>query len=102
MRTPGEGGLEKIGHIWYYTFYNLNGKQVRRSSKSPLKSVALEMLLKAQAELRRGTEPTATRKLSYEDLRQILLDDYEDKGRLGIDGEEPLITERVCNLKTVD
>jgi len=63
MRTPGEGGLERIGQIWYYTFYNLNGKQVRRSSKSPLKSVALEMLLRAQAELRKGTEPTATRKL---------------------------------------
>jgi hypothetical protein len=44
MRTHGEGGLEKIGHIWYFTFYNLNGKQVRRSSKSPIKSVAIEML----------------------------------------------------------
>ena len=29
MRTRGEGGLEKIGHIWYFTFYNLKGKQVR-------------------------------------------------------------------------
>jgi len=36
MRTRGEGGLEKIGHIWYFTFCNLNGKQVRRSSKSHL------------------------------------------------------------------
>jgi hypothetical protein len=102
MRTPGEGGLEKIGHIWYYTFYNLNGKQVRRSSKSPLKSVALEMLLKAQAELRKGTEPTTTRKLSYEDLRQILLDDYKDKGRLVMDGEDPVTTGRRGHLKALD
>ncbi|MCU1314941.1 MAG: hypothetical protein JWN63_263 [Candidatus Acidoferrum typicum] len=44
MRTRGEGGLEKIGHVWYFTFYNLKGKQVRRSSKSRLKAVAIEML----------------------------------------------------------
>ena len=42
MRTRGEGGLEKIGHIWYFTFYNLKGKQMRRSSKSRLKSVELK------------------------------------------------------------
>src|SRR5436853_4290582 len=59
MRTHGEGGLEKIGHIWYFTFYNLNEKQVRRSSKSPIKSVAIEMLQKAQEELRKGIAPTS-------------------------------------------
>lgn len=75
---------------------------MRRSSKSPLKSVALEMLLKAQAELRKGTEPTTTRKLSYEDLRQILLDDYKDKGRLVMDGEDPVITGRRGHLKALD
>src|SRR6266566_4500778 len=48
MRTRGEGGLEKIGHIWYFTFCNLNGKQVRRSSKSHLKSVEIEKLQQAQ------------------------------------------------------
>src|SRR5713226_9862730 len=83
MRTHGEGGLEKIGHIWYFTFYNLNGKQTRRSSKSPLKSVAIEMLQKAQEELRKGTEPAITRKLYYEDLRQILLDDLQGQGQVG-------------------
>jgi integrase len=102
MRTRGEGGLEKIGDIWYFTFYNLNGKQVRRSSKSPLKSVAIEMLQKAQEELRKGTQPTVTRKLYYEDLRQILLDDYKDKGKLVMDGDDPVITGRRGHLKALD
>jgi len=53
MRTPGEGGFEKIGNIWYVTYYNLQGQQVRRSSKSPLKSVAIEMLNKPKEDLGR-------------------------------------------------
>jgi hypothetical protein len=52
------------------------------------------MLQKAQAELRKGSEPTLTLKLYYEDLRQILLDDYKDKGKLVMDGEDPVITGR--------
>ncbi len=102
MRTRSGGGLEKIGRIWYFTFCNLNGKQVRRSSKSPLKSVAIEMLQKAQEELRKGTEPAITRKLYYEDLRQILLDDYKDKGKLVMDGDNPVITGRRGHLKALD
>lgn len=73
------------------TYYNLQGKQLRRSSKSPLRSVAIEMLKKAKEDLGRGTEPSISRKLKYEDLRQVLLDDYRDKGRtvttrLSLDG----------------
>jgi hypothetical protein len=47
QRSHGEGGIEKIRGVYYFTYYNLNGKQVRRSSKSKLKSVAIEMLQKA-------------------------------------------------------
>jgi hypothetical protein len=50
-RDRGEGGIEKIGEVYYYSFYNLNGKQVRRSSKSKLKSVAIEMLRDAREQL---------------------------------------------------
>ena len=50
-RNSGEGGIEKIGNVYYYSFYDLNGKQVRRSSKSKLKSVAIEMLQKAREQL---------------------------------------------------
>ena len=102
MRTPGEGGFEKIGNIWYVTYYNLQGQQVRRSSKSPLKSVAIEMLNKPKEDLGRGIEPSISRKLKYEDLRQVLLDDYRDKGRLVTDGDDPVITGRRGHLKALD
>jgi integrase len=102
MRTRGEGGLEKIGDIWYFTFYNLNGKQVRRSSKSKLKSVAIEMLHKAQEELRKGTEPTSTRKLKYEDIRSILVADYIDSGAATMKGDELFVSGRKGLLKPLD
>jgi hypothetical protein len=27
QRNRGEGGLERIGRVWYYTFYNLQGNR---------------------------------------------------------------------------
>ena len=102
MRTRGEGGLEKIGHIWYFTFYNLNGKQVRRSSKSRLKSVAIEKLQQAQKELRKGTEPASARKMKYQDIRRLLVDDYLSSGKAVMDGEEILISGRRGLLKPLD
>jgi hypothetical protein len=35
-------------------------------------------------------------------LRQILLDDYKDKGRLVMDGEDPVTTGRRGHLKALD
>jgi len=49
-----------------------------------------------------GIEPSISRKLKYEDLRQVLLDDYRDKGRLVMDGDEPIITGRSGHLKALD
>lgn len=103
MRMQGEGGLEKIGNIWYFTYYNLQGRQVRRSSKSPLKSLAVEMLDAGEkAELRKGLEPSVSRKFNYEDLRQVLLDHYGDKGRLVMDGDDPITTGRRGDVKALD
>src|SRR2546429_4908054 len=102
MRTRGEGGLEKIGHIWYFTFYNLKGKQMRRSSKSRLKSVAIEMLQQAQKDLRKGTEPASARKMKYEEIRRILVDDYLSSAKAVMDGKEILISGRRGLLKPLD
>ena len=102
MRARGEGGLEKIGHIWYFTFCNLNGKQVRRSSKSHLKSVEIEKLQQAQKELRKGTEPASARKMKHQDIRRILVDDYLSSGKAVMDGEEILISGRRGLLKPLD
>src|SRR5258708_26009395 len=89
-RSRGDGGIEKIGEIYYFTYYNLNGRQVRRSSKSKLKSVAIEMLQKAQEELRKGVETGSARKTKYEDIRAILIADYLSAGKATMDGEEAL------------
>jgi hypothetical protein len=92
QRSHGDGGIEKIGEIYYFTYYNLNRKQVRRSSKSTLKSVAIEMLQKAHEELRKGAEPGSARKTTYEDVRAILIADYLSSGKATIDEEEALIS----------
>jgi integrase len=101
MRTKGEGGLEHIGGIWYFTYYDLNGRQVRRSSKSKLKSVAMSMLLAAKEELRKGTTPT-NGKLKYEDIRAILLDDYTDNEKLTMRDDEIVISGKTGLLKALD
>src|SRR5437016_9384345 len=102
MRTRGEGGLEKIGDIWYFSYINLNGKQVRRSSGSKLKQVAVEMLRKAKEELAKGIAPVDTRKLFYEDLRAILVADYTANGKAEMDGEDLVISGKKGVLKSLD
>ena len=86
QRNHGDGGIEKIGQIYYFTYYNRNGKQVRRSSRSKLKSVAIEMLQKSREELRKGIEPGSARKTKYEDIRAILVADYLSSGKATMDG----------------
>lgn len=102
MRTRGEGGLEKIGGIWYFSYINLNGKQVRRSSRSKLKQVAVEMLRKAKEELAKGIVPVDTKKLCYEDLRAILVADYTANGKAEMNGEDLVISGKKGVLKALD
>jgi len=45
------------------------------------------MLNKPKEDLGRGIEPASAAN-EYEDLRQVLLDDYRDKGRLVTDGDD--------------
>lgn len=102
MRTRGEGGLEKIGGIWYVSYINPNGKQVRRSSRSKLKQVAVEMLRKAREELAKGIAPVDTRKLRYEDLRAILVADYLANGKAEMDGEDLVISGKKGVFRALD
>jgi len=60
------------------------------------------MLRHAKEGLGKGIEPAVSQKLMYEGLRQILLDDYRDKGRLVMDGEDPVITGRRGHLRALD
>jgi integrase len=101
-RNRGEGGIEKIGNIYYYSFYDLNGKQVRRSSKSKLKAVAIEMLQDAREQLRQGIEVSSVRKTKYEEIRALLVADYVASGRAMLDSDEFLIAGRRGLLKPLD
>lgn len=101
-RNPGEGGIERIGDIYYYSFYDLRGKHIRRSSKSPLKSVAVEELRKAKEKLAKGIEPEYGRGLKYDDLRALYIDDQRRKGRVEeVDGEL-FISGKGGRLKALD
>jgi len=97
-RQRGEGRIWQIGRIWWIQYY-VHGRQVRESSRSPTKSVALKRLKKrlAQAEDDSIVSP-ALQKLKYEQMRDALLADYRTNGRKSLlvagDG-----TEQVCGLK---
>ena len=67
-RNRGEGGIEQIGKTWYYAFYDLRGKHIRRSSKWELKIVAIEELRKAKEKLAKGIEPELSLGLKYDDI----------------------------------
>jgi hypothetical protein len=60
------------------------------------------MLRQAKEGLGKGIEPAVSQKLMYRGLRQILLDDHRDKGRLVMDGEDPVITGRRGHLRALD
>lgn len=95
MRTRGESGLEKIDNIWYFSYINLNGKQIRRSSRSKLKQVAVEMLRKAKEELAKGIAPvdqkTLLRRLASHPRTRLL---GERQGRDGRGGPRDFRQER--------
>ncbi len=53
-------------------------------------------------ELRKGIEPASARKMKYEDIRRILVDDYLSSGKAVMDGKEILISGRRGVLKPLD
>jgi integrase len=85
-RDRGQGSIgnvegSKFLYIWYY---DRAGKQHRESTKSTLKSVAQEQLNQRLAAMGRGERsPQELNRIRYEDMRQILLNDYLAKGIAG-------------------
>src|SRR6266403_938972 len=80
-----ERGQGSIGHVpgsrfLYIWYYDNAGKQHRESTKSTLRSVAQEMLNQRLAAMGRGEKsPTEIKSIRYEDMRQILIDNYREK-----------------------
>ena len=81
-RERGQGSIGKVPgsrflYIWYY---DNAGKQHRESTGSELRSVAQEMLNQRLAAMGRGEKsPTEIKSIRYEDMRQILIDNYREK-----------------------
>jgi integrase len=78
-RERGDGGLQKFGNNYYMTYY-LNGRQIREKTGTPHKSVAREMLKVRMAELGKGLNPVEAQKLTYENMRAMLISDYQMSG----------------------
>src|SRR5579863_6820386 len=83
MRTRGTGGLikKKNSRFWYGLFWQ-NGRQRTVSLKTESKMMAERALAKIIASLaRREALPQDLAKITYEDLRADLLQDYQLSGR---------------------
>jgi len=101
QRSNGEGGLILRGHIWWCQFY-LDGRQIRVSTKTHVKSEALAFLRKQMDSRDKGEVPvTDVKKLRYADLRQSLIDSYVALGNKSLK-ERADGTETIAGLKALD
>src|SRR5690349_19316505 len=81
-RERGQGSIGNVPgsrflYIWYY---DNAGKQHRESTGSELRSVAQAMLTQRLAAMSRGEKsPTEIKSIRYEDMRQILIENYREK-----------------------
>jgi len=80
----GFGGLQLRYRTWWVT-YNYRGKRHRESSHSENRRDAIKLLRKRLAEIGQGklVGPDAER-LTYDDLKQMVLADYRIRGRKSI------------------
>jgi integrase len=101
QRSNGEGGLILRGRIWWCQFY-LDGRQIRVSTKTHVKSEALAFLRKQMDSRDKGEVPvTDVKKLRYADLRQSLIDSYVALGNKSLK-ERADGTETIAGLKALD
>src|SRR5579883_25951 len=83
-REYGAGSLRKHkgSKNWYIRYYLPDGRRIEEPTGTPVKQRALALLQKRLAERELGVSPAQDlKKLTYESIRQSLLDDYRMKGR---------------------
>ena len=107
-RANGEGSLVMLpGCRYWYACYYVNGKQVRVSTRTTVKTQAQTLLRKWMGNADNGQAPVS-RKLRYADLRQMLIDSYVAAGNKSLkskaDGSDTIagLTEldEFCGYKT--
>src|SRR5580704_7205675 len=96
-RANGQGGLIKYGNSarWYAQYYDASGKQHRKSTGKTIKAEAEGVLRGWMTDSSRGLKPSPeTRNVTYDNLRDALLESYRVKGnkslRVFADGTESL------------
>jgi len=94
-RAKGEGCLRQIGSTWYAQFYDpITGKQVQRTTGTTIKQEAIGKLREFMSARDKGL-PVVNPKLTYADLRRVLLGSYLDRGnkslRVNADGDESIV-----------
>jgi len=92
-KDPLTGEKKPISENWYAQYYGADGRQHRVSTGTPVQAKAAAFLRKLLADRDAGVAPiTATRKVTYGDLRKGLLDNYLERGNKSLktsaDGEE--------------
>jgi integrase len=102
-RLNGEGSLMKVNgcRFWYAQYYQ-HGRQIRLSTRTTVRQVALEVLRKQMGDRDRGLAPlTDVRKITYADLRAGLIASYVEKGNKSLktraNGDET-----ICGLPQLD
>lgn len=82
MRARGTGCVRKVkGSRFWHIYYYCYGRQFRESSKSESKIEAERLLQQRLTEMGLGWQPEQkSEKLKYEDIRELLLEDYRSRG----------------------
>jgi integrase len=95
-RERGAGGLFKLKgcRYWYVQIYNRDGKPVRKSARTEVKQEALAFLRNLMTDRDKGGSLLDARKVSYEDLRAALIQNYIERGNKSLevmkDGSETI------------
>ena len=78
-RERGEGHLYRRGNLWWFKYY-VRGQEIRESSRSATKQVAVEILQERLKEVRDGGARPHIRKITYTQMRDRLYEDFRLKG----------------------
>jgi integrase len=102
-RANGQGGVFQYKNtdgslksaVWYGQYYNGDGKQIRKSTGEAVKQQAEAVLRTWMTDSARGLKPAPeTAHVTYENLRDALLDSYRIKGHKSLqtlaDGTETI------------
>jgi integrase len=84
------GYLYRRGAIWWIR-YSYNGRRIRESSRSTLKTVAEAFLKRREGDLAHGREPAQYERTSFEELAAAYLGDYEIRERRSLGKAERIV-----------